>query len=148
MRSRFKVTSVETEIHKAKNGDEYVWGKATDGTKFEGVQITFPFWFSPNDPVFADDIISGEFSDPTSPSVIYHVFVEERYVEPVILVEPEPLELPEPPGLTVGERQHDELAFAIQSGYALSPSDMGALGKRFLQLEAQFHEHVKTCGCI
>ena len=147
MRTRFKVTSVETEIHQANNGDEYVWGKATDGTKFEGVQITFPFWFSPSEPVFVDDVISGEFSDPSSPSVIHHVFVEARHVEPAALVEPEPLQLFEPPAPSVVEHQHDELAFTIQSGYGLSQSDVGALGKRFLKLEAQFHEHVKTCGC-
>jgi hypothetical protein len=144
MRTRFKVTSVETEVHVAENGETYVWGRATDGTKFEGVLMTFPFWFSPEEPVHVDDIISGEFSDPSSPSVIHNVFVEAR---PTLFVEPEPLQLPEPPAPPVVEPQHDELAFAIQSGYGLSQGDVGALGRRFLKLEAQFHEHVKTCGC-
>jgi hypothetical protein len=122
----------------AQNGDKYIWGRAKD-TSFNG----FMFWFSPDEPDNAGDVISGEFSDPRAPLTIQGVFVEQRYVDPAtIVVEPEPIQLPEAPA-PVSAVSEDEWRMALSNGQYLAPIDVLQMARAVVRLEAR----VKQLEC-
>jgi len=139
MRSHFRVTSAETEVHTATNGEKYVWGRATDGTKYEGILTSFVFWFSPDEPVHVNDIISGHFADPSNPLTIQDIFVEQRYVDPsTIISEPEPIELPEQPAFVEPAAPYgDDWRYTVSNNQFLAPADIVQLARTVINLEAR-----------
>jgi hypothetical protein len=150
MRSRFKVLSVENDIHtNTKTGEKYSWGKATDGTKFEGMPITFEFSFNPDEPIEVFDIISGEFADPSCPTMIQAVFLEQRYLEPTS-EEPEIFPLP-----VAQERQtinteplEDVLTSALSHPGDFTSHEIRTLAARLLILEREVIKlSQSSCKC-